>query len=251
VRHDLELANKILDENISTYRQGLNLKVLRDYNIGVQTAIINLDRAKLSLLKTELLAPFDGQVVDVNLHAGDMITQRYSVTGLPIDSYVARLANTSYVRMTASVSQTDVLKIARGQKALVYVDAVPGRVFEGQVSFISPFGIPLPKGSYAVEISLDPSDTAYLAGGMTCTADIIIGKHADVLLVPNAAISSQAGDYYVSVWEDEKTNIVEQRPVKIGLQGKTQTEIVSGLSEGEKVLLETSYAPPKSLQLTK
>ncbi|MGA2366946.1 MAG: efflux RND transporter periplasmic adaptor subunit, partial [Dehalococcoidia bacterium] len=236
VRHDLELSNKILDENISTYRQGLNLKALRDYNIGIQTAIINLDRAKLSLLKTELLAPFDGQVVEVNLHEGDMITQRYSVTGLPIDSYVARLVDTSSIRMVGIVGEIDVLKIAKGQKALVYVDAIPGKAFEGQVAFISPFGtLDTKMASYKVEISLNPGDAAYLAGGMTATAEISIDKHTNVLLVPNAAISGQSGDYYVLVWKDEKTSIAEQRPVKIGLQGKTQTEITSGLSEGEKV----------------
>jgi RND family efflux transporter MFP subunit len=252
VRHDLELTNKILNENISTYREGLDLKALRAYNIGIQTAIINLDSAKLSLLKTELLAPFDGQIVEVNLNPGDMITQRYSVTGLPIDSYVARLANTSAIRMTGVVSEVDVLKIARGQKALVYVDAVPGKAFEGQVAFISPFGtLNTGLASYKVEISLDPSDAAYLAGGMSATAEISIDKHTNVLLVPNTAVSGQNGDYHVMVWKDEKSSIVEQRPVKIGLQGKTQTEIVSGLSEGEKVLLQKSYEPPKSLQITR
>ncbi|MHB8085063.1 MAG: efflux RND transporter periplasmic adaptor subunit [Dehalococcoidia bacterium] len=252
VRHDLELSNKILDENISTYRQGLNLKALRDYNIGIQTAIIKLDQAKLSLLKTELLAPFDGQVVELNLHEGDMITQRYSVTGIPIDSYVARLANTSSIRMTGVVSEIDVLKIAKGQKASVYVDAIPGKIFEGQVAFISPFGtLDTKMASYKVEISLNPGDAAYLAGGMTATAEISIDKHTNVLLVPNAAIIDQSGAYYVLVWKDEKTNTVEQRPVTIGLQGKTQTEIVSGLSEGEKVLLEQTYEPPKSLQIMK
>ena len=45
-RHDIELSSKILEENISTYRLGLNLKTLRDYNINIQTAIINLERAK-------------------------------------------------------------------------------------------------------------------------------------------------------------------------------------------------------------
>ncbi len=57
IRHDLELSEKILDENISTYRQGLNLKTQRDYNINVQNAIINLQRAKQALLKTELIGP--------------------------------------------------------------------------------------------------------------------------------------------------------------------------------------------------
>ena len=252
VRHDMELTDKILEENISTYRQGLNLKALRDYNIGVEKAIIALDQAKTSLLKTELLAPFDGQVVDVNLHEGDMITQRYSVTGLPIDSYVVRLADISSIRMTGVVSDTDVLKVAKGQKAIVHVDAVPGKDFEGQVTFISPFGtLDAKMGSYKVEISLDPKDAPYLAGGMTATADIQVAQHTGVLLVPNAAVSGQEGEYYVRVWKDEQNNIVEQRPVEIGLQSKTQTEIVSGVEEGEKVLLENSYTPPRSLQITR
>jgi len=83
-RHDLELSRTILEDNISTYRLGLNLKTLRDYNIAIQTAVINLERTKQALLKTELIAPFDGRVVDVNLQTGDMISQRYSVTGVPM-----------------------------------------------------------------------------------------------------------------------------------------------------------------------
>ena len=157
--HDLELGDKILQENVSTFRQGLNLKAERDYNINIQTALINLNRAKQALLKTELLAPFDGEVVDVNLHEGDMITQRYSATGLPIDTYVLKLADMRAVRMTGIVDEIDVVKVSKGQKATVLVDAFPGKVFNGEVKFISPYGT-LQTGiaTYKVEIALDPKD---------------------------------------------------------------------------------------------
>jgi multidrug efflux pump subunit AcrA (membrane-fusion protein) len=259
IRHDLELSDKILEENISTDRLGLNLKTLRDYNINIQSAIINLERTKQALLRTELIAPFDGKVVDINLQGGDMITQRYSTTGVPIDSYIIRLANTSSVKMTGVVDEIDVMKVAKGQKATILLDALPGQQLTGEVTFVSPYGPQQTAGiqaygtlqstfsTYEIEIALDSSESANLAGGLTATAEILIDKHTNVLTVPNSSLSLKDGEYSVNVMTDEKVNLIEQRPVKIGLQGKERTEIVSGLKEGEKVLLEKSAMPSKQL----
>jgi len=265
VRHDLELSEKILDENISTYRPGLNMKTLRDYNINVQSAIINLQRAKQALLKTELLAPFDGKVVDVNLRGGDMITQRYLVTGVPIDSYVIQLANINSMRMTGLVDEIDIVKITghpiKDLTASIIVDAFPGKEFQGKVTFISPFGPTQASGgiqyygtiqptlsTYKVEIALDPQEATYLTGGLTATATILADNRSGVLIIPNNAISGKDGDYQVRVLKNEKSNLVEQRTVKIGLQSRTQAEVLSGLSEGEKVLLEKNTGPARPLR---
>ena len=248
VIHDLELGDKVLNENVSTYRQGLNLKAERDYSIGIQTSLINLDRAKQSLLSTELLAPFDGEIVDVNLHEGDMITQRYSVTGLPIDVYVLKLANTQVITMTGTVSETDVGKIVKGQKATITVDAVPGRTFEGIVQFVSPYGtLQTGAGAYNVEIALDQSTAPYLSGGLTATAEIMIDRRVNVLRVPNAALHTQGTETFVYVINEDKIGEIEQREVQVGLTSRTQAEILSGLNEGEKVLLETANTPVRSL----
>ncbi len=264
VKHDMELSEKILDENVSTYRAGLNLKTQRDYNIAIQTAIINLQRAKQALLKTELLAPFDGRVTDINLRAGDMITQRYAVTGMPIDSYVIQLANVDSVRMTGLMDEIDIARVAGKPlaelKPVILVDAFPGRQFNGRVTFISPFG-PAQSNSiqyygtaqttlptYKIEIALDPAETAYLTGGMTAEAEIAVEARIGVLTVPNSAISGKNGNYTVRVLKDEETHLTEQRPVKIGLQNKTCTEISSGLDEGEMVVLEKAAVPANALR---
>jgi RND family efflux transporter MFP subunit len=248
--HDLELGDKILKENISTFRQGLNLKAERDYNINIHTALINLDRAKQTLLKTELLAPFDGEIVDVNLQEGDMITQRYSATGLPIDTYVLKIADRRTVRMAGIVDEIDVVRISKGQQATVMVDALPGKAFNGEVKFISPYGT-LQTGiaTYKVEIVLDPKDAAYLTGGLTATAEILIDKRKNVLLIPSSALQIQGDESWVYVIrkEDNKMESMEQRQVEVGLQSRTQAEILSGLNEGEKVLLEKSNIPARSL----
>lgn len=246
--HDLELGDKILQENVSTFRQGLNLKAERDYNINIQTALINLERAKQALLKTELMAPFDGEVVDVNLHEGDMITQRYSVTGLPIDTYVLKLADTRAVTMTGVVDEIDVGKVSKGQPATILIDAFPGKTFTGQVQFISPYGtLQTGTGTYKVEIALDPKAAPYLTGGLTATAEIQVDEHKDVLLIPNSALRIQGTENWVYVTKGDNTGQIEQRQVQVGLQSQTQTEILSGLNEGEKVVLQTANTPNRSL----
>jgi multidrug efflux pump subunit AcrA (membrane-fusion protein) len=264
VRHDMELTEKILDENISTFRAGLNLKTMRDYNIAVQNAIINLQRTKQALLKTELMAPFDGRVTDINLRAGDMITQRYAVTGVPIDSYVIQLANVNSVRMTGLIDEIDIARIAGipldGLKPVILVDAFPGRQFTGRVTFISSFGPTQASGiqyygtvqttlpTYRIEVTLDPAETAYMTGGMTATAQILVDSRSGVLIVPNNALSGTNGNYTVRVLTDEKTGLTELRPVKIGLQSRTFTEITSGLVEGEMVVLEKAAVPANALR---
>ncbi len=260
-RHDLELSAKILEENISINRLGVNVKTLRDYNIAIQNAVINLQRAKQALLKTELIAPFDGRVEDINLRAGDMISQRYTTAGAPIDSYVIRLADTSYVRMTGTVDEIDAVKIKAGQKARVFVDAAPGKQFDGTVKFISNYG-PLQAGgiqyygtiqptvaTYRVEIEMDREQAAGLYGGLTASAEILIDSRSDILIVPKGAVSGKNVEYTVRVLKDEKNNVIEQRQVKIGVQTRSQTEIVSGLKEGEVVLVEKITTPSRPLNI--
>jgi macrolide-specific efflux system membrane fusion protein len=264
IRHEMELSEKVLDENISTYRAGLNLKALRDYNINVQTAIINLQRAKQALLRTELLAPFDGRVTDINLKAGDMISQRYAVTGAPIDSYVIQLANVNSVRWNGLIDEIDIARIADRPlaelKPVLLVDAFPGRRFSGRVTFISPYG-PTQSNSiqyygtaqttlptYKIDIALDPAETAYLAGGQTASAEILVDTRSGVLLAPNAAVTGKNGNYTVRVLKDQQTGLTEQRAVVIGLRNRSFSEIKSGLAEGEMVVLDKAAAPANALR---
>jgi HlyD family secretion protein len=250
--HDLELSDKILDENVSTFRQGLNMKALRDYNIGIQTAIVNLQRAKQVLLKTELLAPFDGEIVDVNLRDGDMITQRYSVTGLAIDTYILKIANRGSVRMAGVVDEIDVIRLNKGKEALVTIDAMPGKALKGRVRFISPFGtLQTGVATYRVEITLDPAEVSNLTGGLTATAEVLLDKRVNVVIVPRSALYSKGKDWWVYVVNNEKAGQAEQRPVMIGAESRTQAEILSGLQPGEKVLLQRGSPSATSLKVIK
>ena len=233
--HDLIMSNMILDENETIYRAGLNPQALRNYNINIETALINLNKAKQELLKTEIIAPFDGTIVAVDVKVNDQLSQfDYS------SKTAVYLVDTKTIRMTGVIDEIDITSVKVGQQAILTVDALPGQKINGHVTFVSPFGT-LQAGvvNFPVEIYLDAGEnTTNLRGGLTATADIVIGKRENVIQVPNRAIKGLSGNYWVDVVTSASNGTTVKRPVKIGIQNKRVTEIISGLDVGENVLIE-------------
>jgi HlyD family secretion protein len=229
------MANMILDESETIYRAGLNPQTLRSYNINIENAYINLEKAKQELLKTEIIAPFDGTVVAVAVKVNDQLSSfDYS------SKTAVHLVDTKTIRMTGVIDEIDITRVSVGQDAILTVDAVPEQKFKGHVTFVSPFGT-LQAGvvNFPIEIYFNQGEKVeLLRGGLTATADIVIGKRDNVVQAPNRAIKGLSGDYWVDVVINADTAQTEKRPVKIGLQNKKNTEIISGLKEGEKVLIE-------------
>jgi RND family efflux transporter MFP subunit len=234
-QHDVEMSQTILGNNELIFRSGLNLKNLRAANLNLQIAETQLKNSKEELMKTEILAPFDGTVVDIGIKENDQLSAfDYS------SKTAVYLVDTRTVKMEGVVDEVDIYSVKVGQKAIVTVDALPGVDLEGKVTFVSPFGNQTTGVvEFPVTISLAPTETE-LKGSLTATADIIINEHKDVLLVPNRAIKGTVGNYWVDVVTDEEKVTTEQRPVVIGTQNEQFTEIVSGLSQGEKVIVEST-----------
>jgi len=235
--HDLLMSNMILDESETIYRAGLNPQTLRNYNIAIETAIINLDKAKKGLLDTEIVAPFDGTIVSIDVKKDENNQTTFNPL---LTKNAIHIVDTKTIKMTGIIDEIDITKVSVGQPAIIKVDALPGRDLKGSVRFVSPFGT-LQSGvvNFPVEIYIDRDvNTEGLRGGLTATADIITGMRTNVLQVPNRAIKGLAGDFWVDVVVDADTAKTEKRPVKTGVQNKKNTEIISGLNEGEKVLIE-------------
>jgi RND family efflux transporter MFP subunit len=234
-QHDIDMSQTILENNELIFRSGLNLKNQRAANLNLQIAETQLKNAKEELMKTEILAPFDGTVVDIGIKENDQLSAfDYS------SKTAIYLVDTRTVKMEGVVDEIDIYRVKIGQNAIVNVDALPGVDLEGQVTFISPFGDQTTGVvEFPVTISLATNETE-LKGGLTATADIIINEHKDVLLVPNRAIKGSEGNYWVDIVIDDKKLTTEQRPIVIGAENEQFTEIVSGLSQGEKVIVESS-----------
>jgi HlyD family secretion protein len=148
-------------------------------------------------------------------------------------------------RSSSTVAEVDVheaslQKVRAGLPAVVTVDALPGKKFMGTVSQIAP--LPDPQSMwmnpdlkvYKTEIALDVNDPQ-LRSGMNCKAEIIVEQHTDTVYIPVQAVLRVGGQPTAYVLNDDGQT--EERKVEIGLDDNSMVRIVSGLNEGEHVLL--------------
>ncbi|HEX7364027.1 MAG TPA: efflux RND transporter periplasmic adaptor subunit [Dehalococcoidia bacterium] len=232
-KHYMQICNSILGSNDYVLQHGLSLKNEQQYHVDLQTALVGLGNSQQDFLNTVILAPFDGTVVSVGVKKNDVLSA--------ID-YASRtavqLVDTSQIKFQGQVDEIDILKIKTGQNAAISVDAVPNKTFTGKVSFISPFGTPDTNNvvKFPITIMLDPSEVA-LKGGLTATADITVSSAANVLLVPLSAVTITSTGSFVTV-VDEATGMQEKREVTLGSQNLQFAEVLSGLKEGDKIVVE-------------
>ena len=231
--HYMEICNAILGSNDYVLKHGLSLKNENQYNVDLENALVTLGNKQDDFLKTVILAPFDGTVVSVGVKKNDVLSAMdYSSKG------TIQLVDTTAIKFQGLVDEIDVLKVETGQKATLSVDAVPAKVFTGTVSFISPYGTAETSSvvKFAVTIQLDPTDVE-LKGGLTTTADIAIYNAENVLVVPLSAVTTTPAGSFVTVISGDNGQ-TEKRQVTLGMQNFQFAEVLSGLKEGEKIIIE-------------
>ena len=225
-----------------------NWKTLQQYNLALQSAEIALYKVKRDIMNTVIIAPSDGTVVSVDLKKDYVLSaQDYS------SRTAIKLVDTTTIKFTGMVDEIDIIKVQKGQKAKITVDAVPNKVFTGKVTFISPFGTQVGQViKFTVTIELDPTPVE-LRGGLSATADINIYNARNVLTVPISAITfTPTGPVVTVVDAAGKT---EDRKITLGKQTFDNAEVVAGLKEGEKVLGSTqkgrvvSPPPPRGMPM--
>jgi multidrug efflux pump subunit AcrA (membrane-fusion protein) len=232
----LEMAEDTLDEMLNE-RDEEQIEILKKQVVAAAQA---LEEAQSALETETILAPFTGVVASVDVEEGDVIPA-------PGVSQVAivRLIDPSSMELVVELDEIDVPGVENGQRVVISVDALPDTLLEGRVVSVSP----LPKVeagvvSYEVMVGFDVPQGSNLRVGMSATVDIVLSDRTNVLLVPDRAIEfDPQGVPLVQVlvtWEPEGTTEIEQRSVVIGLSDGFQTEIISGLWEGEMVVIEAS-----------
>ncbi|MGC3992835.1 MAG: biotin/lipoyl-binding protein [Propionicimonas sp.] len=237
----------------------------RPYTIAQQKAAVTtaqslVDVAKHNLSLATLKAPFDGTVTAINGAVGEYLTASTGTSAeapgtdaaVPGTTVVAgtstttRAGGTQFMVISATGPMTavvpfqelDAAGIVAGQTTTLTFDALPDVTTTGEVTAISPAGTALGGSmSYLVTVSLDTSDKR-LKEGMTVHATVATEEKKDVLSVPNDAVRTENGQSVVTLVDAAGA----QRTVDItaGLVGPDRTEVVSGLAEGDQVLLPTS-----------
>lgn len=193
-------------------------------NQAFDQARADLDAAQASLARAsvqadymKLIAPEDGRIIRRDGEIGQMIAANQSIFFL---SCCAPL------RISTEVDEEDIAKVAPGQKVLIRADAFPEDVFHGKVKSITPQGDSVAR-SYRVRIELDSSTPLLI--GMTAETNIILNESPNALLVPSPAV--REGKIQVVAGDS-----VHIREVQTGSRGPEQTEILSGLTDTDKIL---------------
>jgi multidrug efflux pump subunit AcrA (membrane-fusion protein) len=231
--HYMRICNGILGSNYYVLQHGLLLKNEQQYQVDLQSALVGLGNSRDNFLKTVVLAPFDGTVVSVGVKKNDVLSAIDYASKTAV-----QLVDTSQIKFQGQVDEIDILKIKTGQKATISVDAVPDKTFTGIVSFISPYGSAGTGNvvKFNVTIKLDPTGEE-LKGGLTATADIVISSVENALLVPLSAVTTTSEGSFVNVI-NKATGQPEERQVTLGGQNLQFAEVLSGLKEGDKVVIQ-------------
>jgi multidrug efflux pump subunit AcrA (membrane-fusion protein) len=197
---------------------------------NVDQAQVTLDRTYLTLDRATLTAPFAGTIGTVSSEPGAFVGPQVPAM---------TLVNEGQFSIEADVDEADIGWLHVGQEVQVSLDAFTGRGLTGKVVAILPSGtLDLGVVSYRVTVALDPTDLP-LRSGMTANAEIIRERREDVLLVPNSAIwiDAKTGQTFVekSVGDQVVIAYVEQ-----GLVNDEFSEIVSGLQEGDRLIVRSA-----------
>ena len=196
------------------------------YNLNI--AKINLNSAKLNLDKAVITAPFDGEVASVTIVEG----QQISTAGLATPAIT--VVGMGGIEMQGTIDELNIASVELGQTANITLDALPDEEPTGTVTFISPTGTVVAGiVSYATVITIE-NPSPELRDGMSATAEVVIARRDNVLLIPNTVIRGTVQNPYVVVLVNGKQ---ENRQVTLGLSDGANTEVLSGLEEGEQVVV--------------
>ena len=168
-----------------------------------------------------LRASINGVVLRRDAEPGDMASP--SRTLLVI-------GDPALTKITATIDERDIARIAVGQDVVMSTDAYPGRLFKARVREITLGGDPQQR---AFRARLQPLDAGALPVGLTLEVNIVTGRKSGVLLVPEAAIV----EGHAFVVRDGRAHRIA---VKTGIEGPDRVEVTAGLAAGDEVIVDPS-----------
>lgn len=167
------------------------------------------------------------------------VTALLSIPGSPADpsTAVAVVADLDHFAVDVDLSEFDVARVRRGQRAVVRVDALGGERYPGAVVFEALAGVEN-GGVVTFPVRIGLSRVAGIKPGMNVSVRIVVAKRRDVVRVPLEAVAQEGQESTVTVVGAGGAESV--RTVALGLADNKIVEIVSGLEAGERVLLEAT-----------
>jgi len=189
--------------------------------------------AQANLVRTRLIAPFDGVVAKIEGELNEYVTP--SPVGVQTPPAVDLIENSCYY-VSAPIDEVDAAGVRVGMECRISLDAFRGRHFSGTVRRIAPYVLDIEKQARTVDIEAafaDEADFRDLLAGYSADVEILLAKRGDTLKIPTEAVVDGT-KVFVYLPAEQKVRV--QR-IATGLINWVSTEVTSGLSEGELVVV--------------
>ncbi len=182
--------------------------------------------------RTRLIAPFDGTVAKIVGEVGEYSTP--SPPGVPTPPAID-LIDASCLYVKAPMDELDAPKVHPGQRVRIRLDAYANRVFEGKVRRVAPYVTAVEKQARTVDVEVDfatPGDIQGLLVGYSADVEILLEARENVVRIPTATL--QEGSRVLVLDADGK---LAARTIKPGLANWEFTEVLEGLTAGDRIVL--------------
>lgn len=218
-----------------------------ELNSQIQIAEISVRDASLDLGYTKITSPIDGVIVSIPMSEGQTVNANQS------SPTIVQVADLSKMQVKMEIAEGDIAQVKKGQAVEFNTLAEPQRRYRGEIESLDPALTSLSDNNYSeksgntdavyyyANVLVDNRDQS-LRIGMTTQSKVVIAQKNDILTVPTSAIKKQRQHYVVSVLEGDKA---VEKEIQIGLQNSQYTEVVTGLTEGEAVIMTTRSASEK------
>jgi HlyD family secretion protein len=243
-----DIAPQVLEAAEATFRQAQSQVQATEHSIEITKA--NIRRAERDLENTTIRSPMDGTITGLYTEVGEQVLGTFNNAG----TVIMEIADLSTMIVKARVDESMVAPVKEGQRARVYINMFPDRVFDGEVKLVGLRNIQGTDGTRYVEVevalALKPGER--LRTGLTANVDIEVETMYDVLKVPSQAVVDRRIDDLPKAIQDnpavDKTKpftrvvflITEGKatavPVSIGASDLTHTVILNGLEAGARVV---------------
>jgi HlyD family secretion protein len=241
-RQALDDANKdylaaLTRRDSSKAQIGVDMAKLKQARAQVMQSKASLNQYEEQMGYTTILAPMDGVILSRDVEIGDAVSS-ILVLGSTA-TLVMTEGDTSQVYVQGKVDEADIAHVYMNQPARIKVESFRDRVFHGKVTKIAPLGVEKDNvTTFEVRVSID-NPGGELKANMTANAEILLDEHKNVLTVPeNAVIYDNQKNASVEVPDKKQKEGKRKIAVKVGLSNGSVTEILSGLKEGEQVVLQ-------------
>lgn len=205
----------------------------------IQTAQISVNDAKTNLNYTQIISPMDGVIVSVPVSVGQTVNSNQT------SPTIVQVADLSKMLIKLEISEGDIAQVQEGQEIRFTTLAEPNRTYQSKIDTVDPALTTLTDNNYTEESGnteaiyyyanalVDNADNR-LRIGMTVQGQVNIAKRENVLVVPTSTLKKKEDKTTIQVLNN---NQVEEKEIQTGLSDSQYTEVISGINEGEQVVV--------------